>query len=217
MPFLPLNSHPLHKEAKEIMAIVKSCGASHVTIAGGFVRDFLAQKPIADVDVFYQGDLDEEKVKAYFSVGTKDLHNYDDGEFHVTHPELYLPGLEIPIQLIKVNPTISLSTFFLINFGCELSKCWIEDGLLYYTPKCYLDFGNKKLTFSPNCSIGYKCKLIDKFPDFYFPPNTFELNYDNGDWAAIPGGIGSNTIIGTVTNYPESTPVSKPEIRILNR
>ena len=49
-----------------IMAAVIAAGGQDVSIAGGAVRDSVLEKPIADIDVFYSGDLDEAFLKETF-------------------------------------------------------------------------------------------------------------------------------------------------------
>ena len=50
----------------KIVAMVVACGGEHVTIAGGAVRDSVLEKDIKDIDVFFQGELNEEAVTQMF-------------------------------------------------------------------------------------------------------------------------------------------------------
>jgi hypothetical protein len=45
---------------------VEACGGKNVTIAGGAVRDSVLEKPIKDIDIFYEGSLVPETVKELF-------------------------------------------------------------------------------------------------------------------------------------------------------
>jgi hypothetical protein len=50
----------------KLIAMVVACGGEHVSVSGGAVRDSVLEKPIKDIDVFYQGELNEEAVKQMF-------------------------------------------------------------------------------------------------------------------------------------------------------
>ena len=58
-----------------IVATVVSAGGLYVTVAGGAVRDSVLEKPIADIDVFYQGELDKEVVKEHFGEPAEAKYN----------------------------------------------------------------------------------------------------------------------------------------------
>jgi hypothetical protein len=71
------------------------------TVAGGAIRDMLLQKPVSDIDVFYEGELKESSLTSYFKQVKETQHSYPDG-FIVTHT-VTMAGLPVPIQLIQVK------------------------------------------------------------------------------------------------------------------
>ena len=70
-------------------------------VAGGAIRDMLLQKPIADIDVFYEGTLITKELKQKFKQVKTTHQVYPDG-FNVTHT-LMLKYIPVPIQLIQVK------------------------------------------------------------------------------------------------------------------
>lgn len=71
------------------------------TIAGGAIRDMLLQKPVSDIDVFYEGDLKESVLNLHFKNVKSTNSTYPDG-FNVTHNIEY-GSIPVPIQLIQVQ------------------------------------------------------------------------------------------------------------------
>ena len=77
-------------------------GGVKCCIAGGAIRDMLLNKPVSDIDVFYEGELKLTTLKVYFKlVEETDNGPYPDG-FEVTH-KVFLDSMPVPIQLIKVK------------------------------------------------------------------------------------------------------------------
>lgn len=81
-----------------------------VVVAGGAIRDMLFNKPVNDIDVFYEGELKEDMLKQYFpNVVTSDSV-YPDG-WNVTH-NIMCDSFPIKVQLIQVeNIEKHLETF----------------------------------------------------------------------------------------------------------
>ena len=81
-----------------------------VVVAGGAIRDMLFNKPVSDIDVFYEGELEEDLLKQFFpTVVTSDIV-YPDG-FNVTHNIIY-ESFPVKVQLIQVeNIEKHLETF----------------------------------------------------------------------------------------------------------
>jgi hypothetical protein len=71
------------------------------TVAGGAIRDMLLQKPVNDIDVFYEGTLNEKSISSYFHQVKASNQVYPDG-FNVTHT-VWMTGIPVPIQLIQVK------------------------------------------------------------------------------------------------------------------
>ena len=71
------------------------------SVAGGAIRDMLLQKPISDIDVFYEGTLVTEELKESFKLVQSTNHNYPDG-FNITHTVMF-KDIPVPIQLIQVK------------------------------------------------------------------------------------------------------------------
>lgn len=51
-----------------ILAVVTAAGGVNATVAGGAVRDSVLEKPIADIDVFFEGELDKAVVEKAFGM-----------------------------------------------------------------------------------------------------------------------------------------------------
>lgn len=101
-------------------------GPTDIAVAGGAIRDMLFEKEVKDIDVFYTGDITWMPL-AY---GAKECFTkYDGCNFTLTYeiPANGVPGLPVPIQLIKVedvNKTIQA-------FPSNICKCalFLDDGL----------------------------------------------------------------------------------------
>lgn len=70
-------------------------------VAGGAIRDMLFNKPVKDIDVFYEGEVDDSKLEQYFTNIKPTGNSYPDG-FNVTHT-LKHKDFPVPIQLIQVK------------------------------------------------------------------------------------------------------------------
>lgn len=86
----------------KILLRTSFCGASSCCVAGGAIRDMLLNKPVSDIDVFYEGTVNTKTLQAYFEQAQEtDIPNYPEG-FNVTH-KVKQVGIPVPIQLIQVN------------------------------------------------------------------------------------------------------------------
>lgn len=81
-----------------------------VVVAGGAIRDMLFNKPVDDIDVFYEGEINESMFKSYFPNATTSDTTYPDG-WNVTH-NIMCDSFPIKVQLIQVeNIEKHLETF----------------------------------------------------------------------------------------------------------
>jgi hypothetical protein len=71
------------------------------TVAGGAIRDMLLQKPVSDIDVFYEGEFKESLLNIHFKQIKPTNQSYPDG-FTVTHT-VWMMDIPVPIQLIQVK------------------------------------------------------------------------------------------------------------------
>lgn len=72
-----------------------------VVVAGGAIRDMLFNKPVSDIDVFYEGELKEDLLKQFFPTVVTSDSVYPDG-FSVTHNIIY-EDFPVKVQLIQVE------------------------------------------------------------------------------------------------------------------
>ena len=81
-----------------------------IVVAGGAIRDMLFNKPVDDIDVFYEGEINESIFKSYFPNATTSDTTYPDG-WNVTH-NIMCDSFPIKVQLIQVeNIEKHLKTF----------------------------------------------------------------------------------------------------------
>ena len=81
-----------------------------VVVAGGAIRDMLFNKPVSDIDVFYEGELKGDVLKKYFPNVVTSNSVYPDG-FNVTH-NFMCDMFPVKVQLIQVeNIEKHLETF----------------------------------------------------------------------------------------------------------
>jgi hypothetical protein len=164
--------HILLNQFDTIIDHVVSCGAKDVMIAGGAVRDMLLNKPIKDIDVFYTGKLDEDKVSKIFKAPEKpteqkELEKYYEKQesWEVYGTEWTLDGIDYPIQLVHVKkePKDGL-TGHIHTFGCNISKV-LYNNHLCLSDKFLNDVWLEQLTFTEELRRGaYKKRMMEKFP-----------------------------------------------------
>jgi len=81
-----------------------------IVVAGGAIRDMLFNKPVDDIDVFYEGEINESIFKSYFPNATTSDTTYPDG-WNVTH-NIMCDSFPVKVQLIQVeNIEKHLKTF----------------------------------------------------------------------------------------------------------
>lgn len=158
--------YDLLRTYSEIVKHVITCGGVNPVVAGGAIRDMLLGRPIKDIDIFYSGTLDEEKLLTIFTKDTpENSSEYDGGEFQLTHPCLAIEDCSYPIQLIKIDDPHTLD-WVCKNFGCNLSKVIFSGADLGITTEFLRDVEMEILTFPKPVSETYMKKMTDKYPDF---------------------------------------------------
>jgi len=166
--------HIYLKQLDKVLDDTLKCGATDVMVAGGAIRDMLLGKPISDIDVFYQGTLDDNKIKQYFKVKDKILADHkkeyneyykEENTWQVYADSIGHDAVEYPVQLIVVkneNPLVA----HIKTFGCNISKV-LYNGNLCMSEQFLEDLWLEQLTFTEDLRTGnYKTKLINKFSDW---------------------------------------------------
>jgi len=132
------------------------------TIAGGAIRDMLLQKPVADIDVFYEGELDDKKLSTWFkTVKTTDT-TYPDG-FNVTY-KVSWATIPVPIQLIQVKNIDK----HIESFPSPLCRVQydVKKGLKNIDMDFVDDVANKVFTWDSNPGVVYFDKIKSKYSDW---------------------------------------------------
>lgn len=149
----------------KIQDCLLAAGAVETVVSGGAIRDMLLGRPIKDIDVFYVGNLDEDKL-LMLEKQSLALEDYEGTDFQVTHPHLRMDGCDYPIQLMKVDvPEGQLDEWILDNFGCNLSKVGFGEHL-EISQQFLDDVEMEMMTFPKPVSEKYMKKMTDKYPDF---------------------------------------------------
>lgn len=179
---------------------LRECGAEESIIAGGAIRDMVLNKPISDIDVFYIGELDQEKLVKKFTIKenpNKEAHSFYNNKknkWKVDDIIVFLDDFEYPIQLINVKrdkrktvpPIFTLQTH-VEAFGCNLSKMMFGGDLLI-TLEAMQDIFLEQLTFTEDCTnIRYVEKLKKKYPEYVVDMSQCDLIPMNPvpQWAAL--------------------------------
>lgn len=156
----------------EIMLLrTTASSADDCIIAGGAIRDMLLDKPISDVDIFYEGSLNQSKLLEFFtwnSIDVPDVEEYEnDGTWSLTYGNMKCKYSGMKVQFINVQNVYE----HIDTFGCNISKVWYHatnglmlthefmDGVMY-----------KTLDFEGCTREKYAEKIIAKYPE-YAPTN----------------------------------------------
>ena len=134
-----------------------------VTIAGGAIRDMLLGKPVADIDVFYEKNLSDLRLKTFFHKVEPQLYgNYPDG-FNVTH-KVWIENIPVPIQLIQVE---NIETH-IDKFPCKFSRVQfsIEKGLSGVDIDFVDDVEKKEFVWDSKVNAQYYDKMKVKYSDW---------------------------------------------------
>jgi hypothetical protein len=174
--------YKLLKQLSEKLVLVKECGAKDAAVLGGCIRDMLLNKPIRDIDLFYTGTLDAEKVEKIFGVKKKaEIPKKGWFDLWKEHQLALKAGMllddmekeydysvidggvveEYPLQLIGVEE-LSYS-----KFPCKLSKVGFTELAVVCMSNDFLkSVEYQMLFFTENAKESYKNKLIEKYPEY---------------------------------------------------
>jgi len=162
-----INDYPFLEMLQNICKDVLACGATKAHVAGGAVRDSLLGKEIADIDVFYKGELDHVKVLKKFTpvelLSEEIINAYGSGtEWLVKYAKLTQEGIQWPIQLIQVKDFPG----HIKTFGAGISKCWVDLEGLHLSPS----FLNNEYLGVIDFSVDneYSDKIKFKYPDMEY-------------------------------------------------
>jgi Poly A polymerase head domain len=138
------------------------CGASNCCVAGGAIRDMLLNKPVSDIDVFYEGTVNTKTLQAYFEqVQETDIPNYPEG-FNVTH-KLKQVGIPVPIQLIQVNNIEE----HIKTFPSPMMRMWFDmEGLHGLSPGVIADANSNVFFWDQKVDLPYFLKIKNKYSDW---------------------------------------------------
>lgn len=130
-------------------------------VAGGAVRDMLFNKPVNDIDVLYEGELNESMVKQYFpNVVTSDSV-YPDG-FNVTHNLMY-DKFPVKVQLIQVKDIAK----HLETFPSPMMRLYVDDEGIHGMDTCVFQDALAKTFFWDQApDLSYFLKIKDKYSDW---------------------------------------------------
>ena len=134
---------------------------NNTVVAGGAIRDMLFNKPIDDIDVFYEGELKEDMLKQYFpNIVTSDSV-YPDG-FNVTH-NFMCDMFPVKVQLIQVkNIEAHLKTF-----PSQMMRMWLNgDGLHGLDSIVFQDAITKVFFWDQEVDLSYFKKIKAKYSDW---------------------------------------------------
>lgn len=177
-----------------IIHAVSSAGGINVTIAGGAVRDSVLEKPIADIDVFYQGTLDETIIESFF--GKKDeikqntpkpnpadftgmieyiaaLHKW--GQSNTTDELLYdvsfkvnnYQGNTFNFEDMRIQMIgVECVNEHIKNFPCYISRMTYSNGCLSIPKEAIQDASLKIVRFTDDCNTQYQDKITEKYSDY---------------------------------------------------
>ena len=139
-------------------------GAENATVAGGAIRDMLFQKPIKDIDIFYNGEIAISTLNKYFN-GVEGLYTkYEDSSFTVTHEIKDNTLFPIPIQLIQCQEDVKEH---IKEFPAETGRVFLDKkGLHNLTPNVFNSEKTKTILFDKPTNIKYLAKYLTKYSDY---------------------------------------------------
>lgn len=167
--------------AQTICKDTLAAGATKVMVAGGFVRDMLLDKPIKDIDVFYEGTivnpykkevcLPKQKIDKTYDF-SEDLFNqivaeltenhiYKNSGWNVTIQETHKDGVDYPIQFIQCKEFDT----HIDTFGCSLSKVFIDLNGLHLTNSFLTSVGLQIIKFD-DINSRYAKRIKHKYPEY---------------------------------------------------
>lgn len=153
-----------------LLGTLRLCGLNSAVIAGGAIRDALAGKSIADIDVFYSQE-DTLNTAVIYSTSKFEVQppspvaQYDNTQFEVTHT-LSSTITPKPIQLIK---TKTKPEEWVGKFPHSISRCRLTKEGLVIPVECLADFYSKKIflyKYLEPTNPAYLAKIASKYYDW---------------------------------------------------
>lgn len=145
-----------------------AAGAGDCIVAGGAIRDMLLDKPISDVDIFYEGSLNLNKLLEFFTWGDSSNPTFEeeyenDGTWSLTHGNMKCKYSGMKVQFINVNNVYE----HIDTFGCNISKVWYHttNGLML-TQEFMDGVMYKTLDFEGCTREKYAEKIKAKYPEY---------------------------------------------------
>lgn len=132
-----------------------------VVVAGGAIRDMLFNKPVSDIDVFYEGELNESMLNQFFpNIVTSDSV-YPDG-FNVTH-NFMCDMFPVKVQLIQVKNTDD----HIKTFPSPAMRVWLDrKGIHGLDSALFSDATKKEFFWDIKPDLNYFLKIKMKYHDW---------------------------------------------------
>lgn len=144
-------------------------GADDCIVAGGAIRDMLLDKPISDVDIFYEGSLNQNKLLEFFTWGDNSAESLqEDYEsagslWSLTYGNMKCKYSGMKVQFINVQNVYE----HIDTFGCNISKVWYHDANGLMLTQEFMDgVMYKTLDFEGCTREKYAEKIIAKYPEY---------------------------------------------------
>ena len=152
-----------------LIARIRACSKSKImfdglnktVVAGGAVRDMLFNKPISDIDVFYEREIVDLLFKHYFPNSITSDTVYPDG-FNVTHNIIH-EDFPVKIQLIQVKDIAK----HIETFPSPMMRLWFDiEGIHGLGGDVCADAKAKVFFWDRKVDLGYYLKIKEKYSDW---------------------------------------------------
>lgn len=146
-------------------------------VAGGAIRDMLFNRPVSDIDVFYEGEINDLLFKQYFPnsvVPTVDV--YPDG-WNLTHNIMH-EHFPVKIQLIQVKDIAK----HVETFPSPMMRMWFDIEGIHGLDGCVFGDAKAKVFFwDQQVDLSYFKKIKEKYSDWKheFMEDHFNPEQDN--------------------------------------
>lgn len=132
-----------------------------VVVAGGAIRDMLFNKPVSDIDVFYEGELEEDLLKQFFPTVVTSDSVYPDG-FNVTH-NFMCDMFPVKVQLIQVKDIKK----HLETFPSPMMRLYVNSDGVHGMDSCvFQDAKTKTFFWDQEVDLSYYKKIKAKYSDW---------------------------------------------------
>lgn len=145
--------------SSKLKTFTASC--NKVVVAGGAVRDMLFNKPVDDIDVLYEGEINESIFKSYFPNTTTSDTTYPDG-WNVTH-NIMCDSFPVKVQLIQVeNIEKHLETF-----PSQMMRLYVDGNGVHGVDSTVIQDAMLKVFFWEKApDLNYFLKIKSKYSDW---------------------------------------------------